>query len=40
MDWIVYPPNSHAEALNWVPQNVTVFWDRDFKAVTKLTRGQ
>ena len=33
-------PNSHVEALNPVPQNVTVFRDRAFKEGTQLRRGK
>ena len=36
MDWIVYPPNLYAEALHL---NVTVFGDRAFKEVIKITWG-
>lgn len=33
------PPNSYMEDIPLVPQNLTVFGDRDFKEVVKLNWG-
>lgn len=35
MEQTVSPPNSYVEILTIVPQNVTVFGERDFKEIIK-----